>query len=280
MIRHFGLFLMGCLCTCMVQAQELFVFTEPASNMATHSIGLRLNNTLYHMDVPGTSAYAYQLEPEIMWGASRRLMVHLAGYFSSMDQSGFQAHGGSLYAKYRFYAHDKVHRHFRMAAFGRAALVSSFPFLGSPPHYSDEIDLSGVNSGFQAGLVGTQLIHKLALSGSLAYTQRWDQAPTEHGIPGQSVSALNYTASAGWLLLPKHYISYQQTNINLMCELLGASALDKSASYLDVAPAIQFIFHSISRLDLGYRTQVAGGMDRWSKSQVFVRLEWNFLNAY
>ena len=28
-------------------AQELFTYTEPASNMASRSIGLRLNNTLY-----------------------------------------------------------------------------------------------------------------------------------------------------------------------------------------------------------------------------------------
>lgn len=279
MKHKIGLLLLGLLAFSGMKAQELFVFTEPASNMATHSIGLRLNNTLYHME---DGSYAYRLEPEIMLGASRKLMVHVAGYFSNMFQSGLQAEGGSVYAKYRFYADDGVHRHFRLAAFVKAALVNQPPNLAGEgaAERSDEIDLGGTNSGYLAGLVGTQLLHKLALSGSLAYTQRWDQGQTVHGLPGQSNEALNYTASAGWLLLPKHYKSYHQTNINLMCEVLVSTALDKSVAYVDVAPAIQFIFNSISRLDLGYRAQLTGNMSRYSTRQVFLRLEYNFLNAY
>lgn len=278
MIKQIGILLMGLSAFSGVRAQELFVFTEPASNMATRSIGLRLNNTLYGMD----GSYAYRLEPEIMWGASRHLMVHAAGYFSDMYQPNFRAEGGSLYAKYRLYADDGIHRHFRIAAFAKAALVNQPPSPAADGGMlrSDEIDLNGNNSGFLAGLVGTQLLHKLALSGSVAYTQRWDQGQTAHGLAGQSMEALNYTASAGWLLLPRHYTSYKQTNINLMCEWLASNALDKSAAFLDVAPAVQFIFGSISRLDLGYRVQVAGEMARYSTRQVFLRLEYNFLNAY
>ncbi len=279
MIYKIGVLLLGLLAFSGVRAQELFVFTEPASNMAIHSIGLRVNNTLYHME---DGSYSYRLEPEIMVGASRKLMVHVAGYFSNMYPSSFQAEGGSIYAKYRFYAGDGIHRHFRLAAFAKAALVNQPPNLAGEgaSERSDEIDLNGSNSGYLAGLVGTQLLHKLALSGSLAYTQRWDQGQTVHGLPGQSNEALNYTASAGWLLLPKHYRSYHQTNINLMCEWLASTALDKSVAFVDVAPAIQFIFNSISRLDLGYRAQLTGNMDRWSTHQVFLRLEYNFLNAY
>jgi hypothetical protein len=285
MINKIGLLLWGLLAASGAKSQELFVFTEPASNMATHSIGLRLNNTLYHM---ADGSYSYRLEPEIMLGASRKLMVHAAGYFSNMYQPNFRAEGGSIYAKYRFYADDGIHRHFRMAAFAKAALVNQPPGLSASgassaegiSARSDEIDLNGTNSGYLAGLVGTQLLHKVALSGSLAYTQRWDQGQTAHGVPGQSMEAINYTASFGWLLLPKHYTSYHQTNINLMCEWLASTALDKSEDYVDVAPAIQFIFNSISRLDLGYRAEVLGNMDRWSKSGVFLRLEYNILNAY
>lgn len=243
-----------------LRAQELFVFTEPASNMATHSIGLRLDNTLYNTG-------AYRLSPEIMWGASRRWMVHAAGYASDMDRNTFSPEGGSLYAKYRVFAHDEVHRHFRVAVFGKAAAAAGRSV------YKDEIDLSGSNSGGQAGLVATQLLHKLALSGSAAYTRRWDGGPT-------SREALNYTASAGLLLLPRHYTSYRQTNLNLMCELLAATALDKPAGYADIAPAVQLIFYSIARLDVGYRTQVAGHMERWASGGLFIRLEYNLLNVY
>jgi hypothetical protein len=253
-----------------LHAQELFVFTEPASNMATRSIGVRLDNTVYDM---GSGRTAYRLAPEVMWGASRNWMFHAAGYASDMFQSAFRPEGGSLYAKYRFFADDGVHRHFRLAAFAKAAWVNNPDSLKGASFLSDEIDLTGTNSGYQAGIVGTQLLHRLALSGSAAYTRRWKDGPA-------SSEALNYTASAGLLLWPRHYTNYRQTNINLMCELLGATALDKHAGFADIAPAVQFIFRSISRLDLGYRTQVAGDMARWSQHGFFVRLEYNFLNAY
>lgn len=253
-----------------LHAQELFVFTEPASNMATHSIGVRLNNTLYDM---GGGRTAYRMAPEVMLGASRHWMLHVDGYASNMFQSTFRPEGGSLYAKYRFLTEDGVHRHFRMAAFARATRVNNPDSLKGASFRSDEIDLAGNNSGYQAGVVATQLLHKLALSGSAAYTRRWEDGPVSN-------EALNYTLSAGLLLLPRHYTNYGQTNINLMCEFLGATALDKHAGFADIAPALQFIFGSISRLDLGYRTQVAGDMARWSEHSFFVRLEYNFLNAY
>jgi len=221
-----------------------------------------------------------------MWGAGKSLMVHAAVYASDMYQPSFKAEGGSLYAKYRIYASDDVHRHFRLAAFSKAALVDNPGVLQTTvqgerhTYESDEIDLNGNNSGFLAGMVATQLIHKLALSGSVAYAQRWNNGSDTHGVPGQSGEALDYSASAGVLLFPRHYKDYRQTNMNLMCEFLGASALDKAAAFVDVAPAVQFIFNSISRLDLGYRTQVAGDMNRLSRSEFFVRLEYNFLNAY
>lgn len=273
MKRRLFILLAGLAGSVSLRAQELFVYTEPASNMAARSIGVRLDNTVYDM---GAGRWSDRLSPEIMWGADRHWMVHLAGYASNMYQAAFQPEGGSLYAKYRFYADDGVHRHFRMAAFGKIARVNnpdSMSVHGMTAH-SDEIDLSGSNSGYQGGIVGTQLLHKLALSGGLAYTRRWA------GEGALSMEALNYSVSAGLLLLPHHYTNYRQTNVNLMCELLGAAALDKRAGFTDICPALQFIFGSISRLDLGYRTQVAGHMERWSDRGVFVRLEYNFLNVY
>ena len=253
-----------------LHAQELFVFTEPASNMATRSLAIRLDNTFYNMN-PG---YTYRLGTEVMWGASRHWMIHANGYASNMYQPALQPEGGSLYVKYRFYADDEVHRHFRMAAFARRTWVDHPNPVSwdGKTLYSDEIDLNGTNSGYQAGVVGTQLLHKVALSASASYLAR------TQGLGSRK--ALDYTASAGLLLLPRHYTNYRQTNVNLMCEFLGSSALDRPVSFLDVGPALQFIFNSIARLDLGYRTQIVGNMARYSQAGFFVRLEYNFLNAY
>ena len=253
-----------------LHAQELFVYTEPASNMATRSLAVRLDNTFYDMN-PG---YAYRLGTEVMWGASRRWMIHANGYASDMYQPQVKPEGGGLYAKYRFYANDEVHRHFRMAAFARGTWVDhpNPVSWNGKTLYSDEIDLNGTNSGYQAGVVGTQLLHKVALSASASYLARTQG-------PG-SRQALDYSASAGLLLLPRHYNNYRQTNVNLMCEFLGSRALDKPGAFLDIGPAVQFIFNSISRLDLGYRTQLAGNMERYNQSGLFIRLEYNFLNVY
>ena len=57
-----------------LQAQELFVYTEPASNMPKKSLGIRLGNML--MKENGLSKYEYHIVPELMWGANRNLMLH------------------------------------------------------------------------------------------------------------------------------------------------------------------------------------------------------------
>ncbi len=51
---------------CTAFAQELYVNTEPASNMATHSIGIRLENQGYFNPV-----YKDRTTLEIMYGAGR-----------------------------------------------------------------------------------------------------------------------------------------------------------------------------------------------------------------
>src|SRR4051812_34979336 len=61
-------------------AQELFVYSEPASNMPAGSLGIRLSNWL---DEEGTSRINYHFIPELMWGINKRLMIHTEGYFSN-----------------------------------------------------------------------------------------------------------------------------------------------------------------------------------------------------
>jgi hypothetical protein len=92
--------------------------------------------------------------------------------------------------------------------------------------------------------------------------------------------AINYSFSAGYLLFPKEYTDYKQTNINIYTEFLGANTWDNKGCFLDIAPAIQFIIKSIARIDIGYRTQLTGNTQRLANSYFLARVEYNFLNAF
>lgn len=256
----------------LASAQELYVSTEPASNMATGSLGIRLNSTL--ILIKPVNVQAIRFNPEIMLGLSKSLMLHLNFYASNMYQSRFAGEGGGVYVKYRFLSNDEVQRHFRLAAYGKLTLVNNPAILqrDGKQYASDEIDLDGSNSGYTAGLVATQLLHKVAISASTAYLARI--GPTSI----QSRQAITYSLSGGYLLSPAHYVSFDQTNINVYLEFVGGFLIDKPGGYLDVAPAVQFIFHSINRLDFSYRTQLAGGGDRLTAGGFLLRLETNFLN--
>lgn len=246
-----------------VKAQELFVYTEPASNMPAHSMGLRLNNWLMKETIGG--AINYHLIPELMWGVNKNLMVHAEGFISNRNR-GFGAEGASLYAKYRFYSHDAVYRHFRMAGFGRVS-------YNNAPVHQDEVETNGHNSGFEIGWIGTQLLHKQAISSTLSY----ESAFSEQTIGGSETlkrsPAVNYSLSTGRLILPKSYKDYGQTNFNIMLELLGQYLPESGKTYLDIAPSLQFIFNSQTRLDIGYRQQVYSSMLRTAPNGFLIRLE-------
>lgn len=265
--------------TVSANAQELYVSTEPASNMATGSIGIRFNSKLYEMKYK--SGYTLRLDPEIMFGISRKIMIHLNAYASNMYQQNVKFEGASVYGKYRFYSNDDVHSHFRLAAFGKISLINNPAQLqvGNKFYSSDEIDIDGNNSGMLTGIVATQLLHKLALSASAYFVNRFNNL-NDSKISGQSGEAMNYTFSAGYLLLPKEYKDFRQTNFNLYCEFLSSTSLDKKAYYIDAAPAVQFIFDSISRLDFSYRWQLTGNMQRLSEKYFLLRFEYNLLNVF
>ena len=283
-------------------AQELFVYTEPASNMAAKSIGVRMGYESYKMNHHNKFS-AYRLEPEIMFGISKNLMLHVNVFASNMFEGNLKMEGAGLYAKYRFFSNDDIHSHFRMAAYGQISLIDNPTFItytekhtvpdgngGFITHDLDnhqvnnEIDLDGSNSGIATGIIATKLINKLAVSGSLGYKYRLNNLhdQKEAIVPWHAV---NYSVSMGYLLFPKEYTSYRQTNINLYTEFLGDSFLgnhewDHQKYFIDIAPSIQFIVNSICRIDLGYRTQLVGNTDRMANSSFLVKFEYNFLNVF
>lgn len=251
-------------------AQELFVFTEPASNMAAKSLGFRANN--YLMFESGSKKINYHLLPEVMWGASRKLMLHAQAFLSNRNNR-FVAEGGQVYMKYRFYSVDEVHSHVRLALYGR------YSFNNSDVHQR-AIDLNGHNSGYEAGLIATKLKNKVAVSASVSYLHATDNGKEKFIYADKSRNATNYTLSVGKLMLPKEYTSYKQTNINMMVELLGQVNMNTGYSYFDIAPSVQFIFLSRMRLDAAYRIPVVKDLDRTTPGGFLIRLEYNIFNAY
>src|SRR5688572_29763799 len=89
------------------RAQELYVYTEPASNMPARSLSLKLTAN-YNLDRLHMDRVSQRYVPELMWGVSKKIMVHAAIGLSDMHRSQFRYEGGYLYAKYRFLSLDEV----------------------------------------------------------------------------------------------------------------------------------------------------------------------------
>jgi hypothetical protein len=251
------------------QAQELFVVTEPASNMPTGSIGVRMAQSL--MKENFENGYNYHLMPEIMWGANKNLMLHTS-FFVSNRNDNLVIEGGSIYGKYRFFSVDDFHSHFRMAVFGRYS-------LNYADIHQEQIETMGHNSGFETGIIATQLINKLAISSSISFEKAVDNGTHNPFPEAQSNAAINYTLSFGKLVYPKKYTNFKQTNINLMLEFEGQTLLQNQKSYLEVVPSIQFIINSQARIDIAYQQELYRTMTRTASNGVYLKLEYTFFNV-
>src|SRR5258706_1594003 len=254
-------------------AQELYVFTEPASNMPAHSLSAKLTGHFVNNDkIYGR--FSQRFMPQLMFGFSKKIMVHIGATISNMHTTAFRYESFNLYAKYRFLSHDEIHKHFRMAVFVDGSTTRA------PFHY-DEITLMGDKSGVELGIIATQLWNKLALSGTITHTQVLDESRKSDIIyvPARAYESMNYTLSAGYLLFPKEYTDYKQVNINFYTELLAEQTLDIKKHCVDLAPALQFIFNSNAKLNIGYRFQVSGNMSRMSTNSWLISFERTFLNA-
>ena len=255
-------------------AQELYVYSEPASNLPARSLSLKLKSHLVPSDRI-FNRFSYRITPQAMIGLHKKWMLRAAASFGKMQTQESKLESFQLYAKYRILSVDDIHKHFRLAAYGQVA-GTNVPF-----HY-DEIDLEGDKSGIELGLIGTQLWHKFALSGTIGHTQvlHSSRKNREVYIPLRAYSAMQFSLSGGYLLLPRTYSSYKQTNLNLYLELLGQRTLDKSTYYLDIAPALQLIFSSATKFNLGYRHQLGSNMYRMSSNSWLLSLETTMLNFF
>ncbi len=222
---------------------------------------------------PNTTVFKQRYVPEAMVGISKNWMMHLSGTMSDYYSHNLQLESGKFYGKYRFLSNDDVHQHFRMAAFGEIAFSKA-------PYLYDDANLDGDNSGFQSGLIATQLISKLAVSSTVSYARIFNVKTEKLLNQAPSYNVVNYSFSAGYLILPKAYKNYEQTNLNAYIEMLVAKNIDQNKYDIDIAPAVQCIFNSNSKLNIGYRFQLAGNMNRMAKSTVQVAFEHTLFNVW
>ena len=149
--------------TVSVTAQELYVFSEPASSLPAHSLSVKFKDHSVTKDnIYGR--FSNRLMPQLMAGLSKNLMLRAGVSVANMHTPETKYESFSVYAKYRILSKDELHKHFRMAVFTEVS-KTRIPF-----HY-DEITLMGDKSGVEAGIIATQLWHKFALSGTWGRTQ-------------------------------------------------------------------------------------------------------------
>lgn len=248
--------------------QELFLLTDPASNVPANSLSVNVLQSLFKEKFK--TGNIYQLTPEATYGLNRNLMFRASAFVSNRDKD-LVTEGASFYSKYRFYSSDDLNSHFRMAVFGRYSFNNS-------EIQQEEIEIMGNNSGFETGIVATTLIKKLAISSTISFEKAFDNKSKYPFPDNLGDNATNYTLSFGQLMYPKTYTSFKQTNINLMLEFVGQTINENGRSYLDVAPVIQFIFNSQARLDLSYRHELMSSMTRSAPNGVYLNLYYTFFN--
>lgn len=251
-------------------SQELFVVTDPASNVPANMLSVRLSQSLFKEEF--VSGYNYHVMPEVTYGLNKNLMFRASAFVSNRNNQ-LVTEGGSFYTKYRIYSTDDLNSHFRLAAFGR------YSFNNSDIH-QEQLEIMGHNTGFETGFVATKLIKKVALSSSVSLEKAFDNKPNYPFPEDFGDSATNYSLSFGKLIYPKKYTNFKQTNINLMVEFIGQTINENGKSYLDVVPAIQFIINSQARIDLAYRQELISSMLRTAPNGFYLNLEYNFFNAF
>jgi hypothetical protein len=272
-MRKILLILILC-CSSLLNAQELYPYAEPASNMPAKSISAKLGG-MYGKGVHRNDVLQ-RYSPEIMFGLNKKWMIHANLGFSNMHENYFYFESARIYAKYRFLSLDEVHKHFRMAAFASATYTRN--------HLDhNEVNLQyGDQGGIQGGIIATQLWHKFAISGTASISEVLDEVRSLKEYPQPfAFESFNYTVSAGYLVFPRNYTDYKQTNLNIYTELIGGRNINWPSEkyYVDLAPSVQLIFNSTSKLNLGYRFQLKSDIYRLMKNSFMISYEHIFLNA-
>ena len=175
--------------------------------------------------------------------------------FDVTSNSGFN--GFKLYSKQRILSTDKQKYHTRLSSFIKYTNHGKW----NSPNYKfmkNNYDLDFQDSGLELGLIATQLIKKLAVSVTSGFGVISNKT-SDGTYDDKNFNSWHNSISAGYLLFPRKYKSYKQTNFNIYLEYLTSSIISSqypsrySKFMSTVAPGVQFIIMSRSRLDFGYK---------------------------
>lgn len=239
-------------------SQELYINSEPASLIPKGTKVVRLSYSNIIIDESnslGDVANAFLMTPSLAYGLSKKIMISASFQFANKPYEqglvpNFGFNGFKFYSKQRIYTTDKQKNHTRLSSFLKYSFHKDNFMKGN-------IDLDLQNKGFELGLIGTQLIKKLAISITSAYIRANDINDDSNNLI--SLSTFKNSLSAGYLLLPRKYKSYKQTNFNLYLEYLTNTIMNKTFPVRynrfssTLAPGLQFIILSRSRLDFSYK---------------------------
>ncbi len=254
-------------------AQELFIQTEPASNMPAGRFGLRVSSDHWQED----GGIVSRLGSELMYGVTKDLMVH-AQVFGSNQLNSFDLETYGLYAKYRLYSDDGFKYHFRISAFAEALAGKQ---SGTMPDFS----FKGSGPVINGGIVLTLLESRLALSTTIGGSHLLGDISLPM-MAYSDINGMNASLSAGYLVFPDHYTNYSDPNINLYAELLAYHswysedmmgqhvARRNTEAILSIGP--QLILNSVLRFDLAYSMVVQSDYPMRRPNSFFARVEYNF----
>lgn len=262
-----------------LSAQELYPNSEPASISPKNALGVRLMNEAYtsrnNLRSWHGAMFMYAVSPKLMFNAMftssnhhRRSLpdeyVVMNGENSTVSNPDpgytYLAESVNLGFRYRFVNVDGDHKHFRMAAYGNG-------IYSNLPHDEAEVTLMGDNKAIGGGLISTVLLHKLAISVTGGMIKPFEHKDA-NDVTLKYGNAYNYSLSFGYLVFPRKYKNYSQTNVNLYAEFLGKTyeglqvikngQIARSAhlpgyqpnTFVEFRPALQFIVKSNLRIDL------------------------------
>ena len=251
--------------TYIISAQELYINSEPASLIPKGTKVVRLTNSNIFLDgsnIMGSISNAFIVTPSLSYGLSKKIMLSGSIQFANKPYEqdmmpNFGLNGFKLYSKQRILTTDKQKYHTRLSSFIKYSYHED-KFM------KDNLDLELQDTGFELGLIGTQLINKLAISITTGFTrisninEKFTQGST---VKWQktNLNTFKNSISAGYLLFPRKYKSYRQTNFNIYLEYITNTIITKDFpsrynKFLStLAPGIQFILLSRSRLDFSYK---------------------------
>lgn len=238
------------LCLCIAstssRAQELFILSEPASNLPKGALAVRLIHMQYENNEPySADEYRIMNAIRLAYGITGRWMIWLQPAFSNHHDDDlppdvvnhyhigtqtvffsntpqqtrpypYRYVGTHFYTKYLFFKRDTQNDHLRASVYAEYSTTYT-------PHEEAEPNLYDDNQGWGAGLILTRLSQRWAVS----YTMGIIRARPYEGMSGNQWTRIEYgttfqyNLAFGYLLYPRIYEHYDQNNVNLYLELRG-----------------------------------------------------------